>query len=42
MSKITIEKSTIPETKNVIEISTTFYTTIVNNNMEYDRVEKNE
>lgn len=41
MSQTTIEKSTIPDTDNVIEISTIFQTTFVNNNTEFDEIIEN-
>lgn len=40
MSQTTIEKSTLPDTKNVIEISTIFQTTFVNNITEFDEIIK--
>ena len=39
MSETTIKKSTLSNPDNEIEISTTFHTTIVNNNTEYDKVD---
>ena len=38
MSDTTIEKSTLQNKENQIEISTIFQTIIVNNNSQYDKV----
>ena len=38
MSETTIEKSTLQNTDNEIEVSTVFQTTIVNNNSKYDKI----
>ncbi len=42
MSQTTIEKSTLPNTANEIEISTTFQITIVNNNIRYEELDGNK
>jgi len=38
MSKTTIEKSTLQNTDNQLEILTVFQTTIVNNNTKIDKI----